>query len=328
MKHFYFLSISLLFSHLICAQQKPYQDEFAHTFSILARDAETGDMAVGVQSHWFSVGTSVPWAKSGVGVVATQSFVDKRYGYEGIELLKKKHTPEEALNTLLEQDKNSAYRQVALLNTKGEIAVHTGEKCVAAAGHKVGDNFVVQANMMLNDSVVERMYQAFALNSHLPLPERIIATMHAAQETGGDIRGKQSAALIVVAGEKPENPWDDRLIDLRVDDHQNPIEELGRLLNTHRAYEYMSEGDTAMENKDPEAALIAYEKSEKLLPNNLEMKFWKSVAIVNSGNVKKAVPLFERIFSIDKSWQNLLKRLPEAGLLEVEPEALKYLLSL
>ncbi|SEA72093.1 DUF1028 domain-containing protein [Psychroflexus halocasei] len=328
MKFLFTFCFSIIFSQVVVAQQKPYQDEFAHTFSILARDAETGEMAVGVQSHWFSVGTAVPWAKSGVGVVATQSFVSKRYGYEGIELLEKGYTPEKALNHLLKQDQNKAYRQVAMLNNDGKIAVHTGEKCVESAGHKIGDNFVVQANMMLNDEVIERMYDAYKMNLHLPLAERVMSAMHAAQGTGGDIRGKQSAALVVVSSEKPKNPWDDRIIDLRVDDHQNPIKELDRLLNVHRAYEFMNKGDVAMENQNTEAALDAYGKAEKLLPNNTEMKFWKAVALVNSGDVKKAVPLFERIFSIDKNWQKLLERLPKADLLNIQPQALNYLLEL
>lgn len=328
MKFLFTFCFTIIFTQIIVAQQKPYQDEFAHTFSILARDAETGEMAVGVQSHWFSVGTAVPWAKSGVGVIATQSFVSKRYGYEGIELLEKGYTPEKALNHILKQDQNKAYRQVAMLNKKGEISVHTGNLCVESAGHKIGDNFVVQANMMLNDQVIERMYDAYKMNSHLALAERVMSAMHAAQGTGGDIRGKQSAALIVVSSEKPKDPWDDRLIDIRVDDHQNPIKELDRLLNVHRAYEFMNKGDVAMENQNTQAALEAYSNAEKRLPNNVEMKFWKAVALVNSGDVKKAVPLFERIFSIDKNWQKLLERLPKADLLNIQPQALNYLLEL
>ncbi len=317
-----------LYSVFSFAQQIPIKDSFAHTFSIVARDAETGEMAVGVQSHWFSVGSVVPWGKSGVGVVATQSFVSERYGYEGLQLLEQNYTPKKALEKLKQQDQAKAFRQVAILDAKGEIAVHTGQKCIAHAQHKIGDNFSVQANMMLNETVVEKMYEAFKNHKNLALAERVVKAMKAAQAAGGDIRGKQSGALIVVGPEKAQQPWNDKRIDLRVDDHKTPIKELERLLKVHRAYDYMNQGDVAMENNDVKAALKAYSKAEALEPTNLEMKFWKAVALANSGDVKTSVPIFERIFEIDKNWQRLLKRLPDAELLTIDEKALNYLLNL
>jgi uncharacterized Ntn-hydrolase superfamily protein len=310
------------------AQKLPIKDQFAHTFSIVARDTVTGEMAVGVQSHWFAVGTVVPWGKSGVGVVATQSFVNQAYGYEGLQLLEKGYSPEKALNRLVQNDQASAFRQVAMLNNKGEVAVHTGKKCIEVAQYKIGDNFAVQANMMLNDKVISSMYNAYLEHNNLALAERILATLQAAQDAGGDIRGKQSAALMVVGPKPPQHPWEDKFIDLRVDDHKQPIRELGRLLKVQRAYEFMNEGDLAMEENNIAKALEAYSKAEALEPTNLEMKFWKAVALTNAGELKKAVPMFERIFNIDKNWQTLLKRLPNAELINIDETALTYLLEL
>ena len=244
------------------AQKPTNAEKFAHTYSIIAQDPETGDMAVGVQSHWFSVGTAVPWGKSGVGVVATQSFVNERYGYEGLQLMQKGHSADQALERLKSQDNGAAFRQVAMLSRNGSIAAFTGEKCVESALHLVGEHYSIQANMMENDSVVYAMKTAFENNDTLDLAERIVVTLKAAQASGGDIRGKQSSALILVGKDAPEHPWEDKKIDLRVEDHKAPVVELARLLNTHRAYEFMIVGDIAMEEKQPEAALKAYNSAE------------------------------------------------------------------
>ena len=324
-----YIFLCFIFIHASGLAQKPAKAEtFAHTFSIVAQDPKTGEMAVGVQSHWFSVGTSVPWAKSGVGVVATQSFVDQRYGYEGLKLMENGRNALEALEELKEKDDGAAFRQVAMLSVDGSIAAFTGEKCVEAASHLIEDNYSIQANMMEDENVVYAMRKAYEENSNLALAERIVAAMKAAQASGGDIRGKQSSALIVVEKEAPEEPWQDKKIDLRVEDHKTPVEELSRLLNIHRAYEFMTEGDIAMENNDPKAALEAYNVAEKLLPSNDEIKFWKAVALVNSDQVKMSIPIFERLFMKDKRWQRLLKRLPASNLLTVEQSALDYILNL
>lgn len=309
--------------------QKPANSvDFAHTFSIIAQDPETGEMAVGVQSHWFSVGTSVPWGKSGVGVVATQSFVNQRYGHEGLQLMEKGLSAKEALEQLKKEDEGVAFRQVAMLSKDGSIAAFTGEKCVEAALHLVEDHYSIQANMMEDENVVYAMRKAYEENDTLHLAERVVAAMRAAQKSGGDIRGKQSSALIVVGKDAPEYPWLDKKIDLRVEDHKTPVEELSRLLNSHRAYEYMEKGDVAMENENPEAALKAYNAAEKLLPANDEIKFWKAVALVNSDQVKMSIPIFERLFLNDKRWQRLLKRLPSSNLITIDKSALDYLLNL
>ena len=222
------LSLAVALTIQSAAQSKKPGDPLAHTFSIVARDPNTGEMAVAVQSHWFSVGTGVSWGEAGVGVVATQSFTNKSFGLRGLELLKKGKSPQEALDILLSDDSGKDFRQVAILDKLGRVATHTGKSCIDVAGHTNGENFSVQANMMLNDKVVPAMEKAWKENSSLPLAERMMAVLKAAQQAGGDIRGKQSAALLVVAPEATSAPWNDRLMDLRVEDGQTPIQELDR----------------------------------------------------------------------------------------------------
>jgi uncharacterized Ntn-hydrolase superfamily protein len=328
MNNSYLIVLTLFFGSLVFGQKPEGAKEFAHTFSIVAMDPDTGDMAVGVQSHWFSVGTSVPWGRSGVGVVATQSFVNKVYGYEGLQLMEKGLSANEALAQLKNKDEGAAYRQVAMLSKDGSVAAFTGEKCVESALHLIEDHYSIQANMMEDSDVVFAMRKAYEENDTLPLAERVVAAMKAAQKSGGDIRGKQSSALIVVGKDAPVHPWEDKKINLRVEDHKTPVEELSRLLNSHRAYKLMEEGDVAMENKNADAALRAYNAAEQLLPGNDEIKFWKAVALVNSDQVKMSVPIFERLFRNDKRWQRLLKRLPDSDLITIDTSALDYLLNL
>ncbi len=317
-----------LFSGLQVSAQNPQimKDPFAHTYSIVARDAKTGEMAVGVQSHWFSVGSIVSWGKAGVGVVATQSFVNPAYGPNGLELMAQGFSPEEALQQLLAKDEGKAYRQVAFLNAKGETAVHTGEKCVEAAGDFASENFSVQANMMLNDNVVPAMKKAFLEHEDLPLAERVLKVLQAAEAAGGDIRGKQSAALIVVGAEKVENPWEEKKIDLRVDDHAEPLVELERLLKVARAYEFMNRGDLAMEENNIEKALQEYGSAMELFPENMEMQYWTAIALANSGRMAEAKPIFEAIFEADPNWKEMTKRLPASGLLNISEKELEDLI--
>ncbi|WP_324720312.1 DUF1028 domain-containing protein [Salinimicrobium sp. HB62] len=302
------------------------KDAFAHTYSIVARDAETGEMAVGVQSHWFSVGSIVSWGKSGVGVVATQSFVNPAYGPKGLELMEQGKNPSEALGILLAQDEGKEYRQVAFLDTSGNTAAHTGENCVEAADHITGENYSVQANMMLNQTVVPAMQKAFLEHKDLPLAERVLKVLQAAEASGGDIRGKQSAAIIVVGPEKVENPWEEKKIDLRVDDHEDPLVELERLLKVARAYEYMNRGDLAMEENNVDKALEEYGNAMQLFPENLEMQYWTAVALANSGRMDEAKPIFEAVFAEDENWKEMTRRLPSAGLLTIPQEELLNLI--
>ncbi|MCC4214004.1 DUF1028 domain-containing protein [Leeuwenhoekiella parthenopeia] len=318
----------LLFSLMLAASgiaQNINADKsaFAHTFSIVARDANTGEMAVAVQSHWFSVGSLVSWGKSGVGVVATQSFVNPAYGPKGLVLMQEGLSAEAALDQLVAEDEGKAFRQVAFLDVNGNAAAYTGEKCVVYASQITGDNFSVQANMMLTDQTVPAMEKAFEAHSDLPLAERMVAVLKAAQDAGGDIRGKQSAALIVVGPELAENPWEEYRINLRVDDHENPIEELDRLLKVARAYDYMNRGDLAVEAGDMPEALKLYGTAERMFPDNLEMQFWAAVAMANDGQLEEAKPIFKNIFEQDENWREMIGRLVKPGLLTLSEEEVK-----
>jgi len=301
---------------------------FAHTYSIVARDAKTGEMGVGVQSHYFSVGGVVSWGESGVGVVATQSLVNVSFGLRGLELLKQGKSPREALDILLAADEGREVRQVAILDVQGRVAAHTGSKCIIHAGHIEGKNYSVQANMMLTDKVWSTMSKTFESHENLRLPERIVKTLAAAETVGGDIRGKQSAAILIVGGMKAENKWEDHLIDLRVEDHEHPIKELSRVLKLHRAYKHMDEGDLAIEHSDMETALNEYDSALEMFPKNLEMKFWTAVTLANNQMITKALELFKEVFDYDKNWRTLAERLPKSDLLDVSKEELEKILSL
>lgn len=297
-----------------------------HTFSIVALDPNTGELGVAVQSHWFSVGPIVPWAEAGVGAVATQSFVDPSYGKLGLELMRTGKSAPEALKALLAGDEGREVRQVAMIDTQGRVDAWTGKNDIQAAGHVVGKNFSVQANLMLNDKVWPAMALAFE-NTKGDLADRMLAALDAAQAVGGDIRGRQSAALIVVTGKPTGQAWKDRLFDLRIDDSPEPLRELRRLVTLQRAYNHMNAGDLAVEKKDNEGALREYGAAEKLVPDNAEMIYWHAVALVNMGRVDDALPLFRKVFAMDKNWATLTPRLPRSGLLPDDPKLIDRILA-
>ena len=299
----------------------------AHTFSIVARDEKTGEIAVGVQSHWFSVGTSVSWAEAGVGAVATQSFTNKSFGIRGLALLKEGKTAQQALDILLSDDPGKEVRQVGIVDAKGNVANFTGKNCVDFAGDLKGKNYAVQSNMMLTDEVPSAMAKSFESNAQLPLAERVLEALKAAQKVGGDIRGKQSAAILVVKGEATGKPWDENhLVDLRVDDHADPLVEMERLLKTHRAYEHMNNGDLAIENTNMTLAMQEYGTAMKMFPKNLEMQYWTAITLANGGNVQKAALMLQAIYAKEPNWRKMTKRLPKAGLLTVGEKELTLLL--
>ncbi len=309
-------------------KNKPYKKPIVHTYSILARDPKTGEMGVGVQSHWFSVGSIVSWGESGVGVVATQALVNKSYGLRGLEFLKKGKSPQEALDILLTEDDGKEVRQVSILDVNGRVATHTGIKCIKQAGHVVGDQFSVQANMMLSEEVWGTMASAYKEHESLPLPERIVKTLEAAEIVGGDIRGKQSAVLLIVAGKQLENKWDDPLIELRIEDHHDPLKELDRLLKVFRAYEHMNNGDLAIEKGETIKAFEEYETSQKMFPENLEMKYWTAISLANNNKMEEALVLFADVFRKDNNWRTLTERLPDSEILNLSKEELDRVLSL
>jgi uncharacterized Ntn-hydrolase superfamily protein len=280
---------------------------------------------VAVQSHWFGVGSVVPWAEAGVGAVATQSFVDPSYGKNGLDLMRTGTTAPDALAMLLAKDPGRDVRQVAMIDARGRVAAHTGAKDIPAAGHITGTDFSVQANLMLNDTVWPAMAKAFT-SAKGDLADRMMTALDAAQAAGGDIRGRQSAALIVVTGKPTGKPWLDRVFDLRVDDSPDPLEELRRLLVLQRAYNHMNAGDLAVENKNNEAALREYSAAAALVPDNLEMVYWHAVALVNMGRVDESLPLFRRVFRADKNWLTLTPRLATVGLLPADRQILGRIL--
>ncbi len=300
---------------------------FAHTFSIVARDPATGQMGVAVQSHWFSTGSMVTWGEAGVGVVATQSMVEVSYGPLGLEGMRHGVTPRKILDDLLAKDDGRELRQVALVDASGNVAAHTGNRCIAEAGHETGTQFSAQANMMLRNTVWHAMADAFTATGG-DLSHRLMAALEAAQNEGGDIRGRQSAAMLVVEGPKQSHPWQGILVDLRVDDHPEPLHELRRLLTVNKAYQSMNAGDAFLADGKIDEAFQAYNAAAALAPEIIELPFWQAVTLAESGRVAEALPVFQRVFAADENWRELLRRLPASGLLKVSEEDKNRILSL
>ncbi|MBI9044692.1 MAG: DUF1028 domain-containing protein [Anaerolineaceae bacterium] len=302
---------------------------FAHTYSIVARDVVTGQMGVAVQSHYFSVGSIVGYGEAGVGVVASQSIADPSYGHLGLSLMKAGKTPEEALKALTSVDKNQDGRQVAMMDASGRIAAHTGERCIDFAGHELveGEGFSVQANMMENASVWGAMGAAYR-KADGDLADRMMAALQAAQDAGGDVRGKQSAAMLIVAGESTGRPWigADIVLDLRVEDHAEPILELKRLISMYKAYDLMNKGDEALLSGQTDEAMRLYQTAADMIPDQIELPFWKAVTLADIGKLDEALPIFREIFSKNIEWAKLIERLPKSGLLNDDPELIKAIL--
>jgi uncharacterized Ntn-hydrolase superfamily protein len=346
----------LLFAPSLLAQfQRPKPSEFAHTFSIVARDPQTGEMGAAVQSHWFSVGSIVTWAEAGVGAIATQSFVQPSYGRDGLELMRKGSSAPDALQQLLKADLSRNVRQVAFVDPQGRAAVWTGSHCVASAGDiagsdknqprkiddapddgvvHVGEGYTVQANMMINEKIWPAMDKAFR-ETKGDLADRMLAALDAAQAAGGDARGRQSAAIVVVKSKPSGKPWEDRIIDLRVEDHATPLVELRRLVGIARAYNHMNAGDLAVEHKDNEAALREYSAAEKLVQGMpgvdmsrvAEMSFWHAQALVQMGRVDESLPLFKKAFQLHPSWVVMVPRVQKAGLLPNDQKVIDRILA-
>lgn len=297
-----------------------------HTYSIVAIDKRTGDMGVAVQSHWFSVGSIVTWAEAGVGVVATQSFVEPSYGPLGLELMKAGKPAADALAGLLRSDPNEAVRQVAFLDARGRVAAHTGKNCIAAAGHFVGDGFSCQANMMLRDTVWSAMAKAFE-STEGELADRLLSALEAAEAEGGDIRGRQSAAVIVVRAAGSGFWWKDRIYDLRVEDSPAPLPELRRLVRLNKAYNRMNSGDELVTENKISEAVGEYAAAMEMFPDNAEMIFWPAVTMASTGRVEESLPLFRKVFAMDRNWAVLLARLPAAGQFPKDEALLKKVLA-
>jgi uncharacterized Ntn-hydrolase superfamily protein len=297
------------------------------TYSIVARDPATGQLGVAVQSHWFSVGSVVPWAEAGVGAVATQSFVEPSYGPLGLALMKAGRTAPETLAALLAADAGREVRQVGMVDAQGRVATHTGKLDIPAAGGQAGHQYVVQANLMEKPTVWPAMAKAFEAAKG-ELAERMLAALDAAEAEGGDIRGRQSAALLIVKGTASGRPWADRVYDLRVEDHPQPLAELRRLVTVARAYNRMNHGDECVAAKDWPCAEREYSAAQALQPDNAEMAFWAAVALASNGRLEAARPLFARAFQADERWRELARRLPSVEQLPSDPALLDQILAI
>lgn len=308
------LLATITLSNLATATDRDRPLRPVNTYSIVARDAETGALGAAVQSHWFSVGSIVIWAEPGIGAVATQSFVEPAYGPLGLQLMRGGHTAPEALTALLAADEHEDVRQVAMIDASGELKNHTGSNAIAEACDLTGDNYAVQANMMLKPTVCEAMATAFE-QSPGDLAERMMRALEAAEGEGGDARGKQSAALLVVDGDISAPAWGGRQFELRIEDHAEPLVELRRLLTMARAYRLMNEGDEHMTNGDIDGAVTAYSSAEALVPDSHEMIFWHAATLAAAGKVDESLPMFRKAFSMWPAWREMVQRLPAAGLL-------------
>lgn len=295
------------------------------TYSMVARDPSSGQLGVAVQSHFFSVGSIVTWAEPGVGAVATQSFAEPAYGPRGLELIRSGRSAAGALGELIDQDPGEATRQVAIIDNAGRVAVHTGRACIAEAGHQVGDHVSAQANMMRRDTVWRAMVDAYAATQG-DLATRLLAALDAAEAEGGDIRGRQSAALLVVGGRRSERPWEQRLVDLRVEDHPDPLPELRRLLELRRAYDRLNEAEQLILSGNVQGALEQYELANAAAPDNLEFIFWRGVTLAAAGRIDEARQMLDRTYAAHDGWAELLRRLQVAGLMPDDPELMRSLL--
>lgn len=285
-----------------------------NTFSIVARDPVTGDLGVAVQSHWFSVGSVVTWAEPGVGAIATQSFVEPAYGAKGLVLMRDGMAAADAMQKLIAEDKGQATRQLGFVDAEGHAASFTGSNCIRHADSYAGDGYAVQANLMANGLVVPAMAHAYEAAKG-DLADRMLAALDAAQEVGGDIRGCQSAAILIVSGKRSDKPWAEKKIDLRIEDSAAPLPELHRLVVLARAYQQMNKGDELVEKGDMDAAGAAYGAAAKLAPGNAEMAFWEGIAWANKGELAKSSPLLRQAFQEDPAWIELVRRMPAAKLL-------------
>jgi uncharacterized Ntn-hydrolase superfamily protein len=277
-----------------------------------------------VQSHYFSVGSIVSWAEPGVGAVATQSVVEPAYGPRGLGQLRRGASAPDALRRLLGDDEQADVRQVAIVDSHGRVAVHTGARCIREAGHRLADGVSAQANMMERPTVPGAMLEAFRA-SDADLAGRLLAALEAAEREGGDIRGRQSAAVVVVAPRASGQPMQDRPVDLRVEDHPDPVAELRRLAGVHSAYAHVEVADELAAAGDVEGAMAEYAAAHAKQPGNAELAFWHGVTLAANGREAEARELLERAYAERDGWRELLRRLPASGLFPDDEELIARL---
>ncbi len=296
------------------------------TYSIVAREGSTGQIGVAVQSHFLGVGRLVAWAEAGVGAVATQSVVEPAFGPRGLDALRGGNPAATVVAALLAADEQRDVRQLAVVDSSGRVAAHTGERCIAAAGDRQGDGVSAQANIMARATVWDAMVEAYE-SADGDLAARLMAALEAAEGEGGDLRGRQSAALVVVAAEASGSPTADRPVDLRVDDHADPLGELARLLALTRAYAHVDEGDELAARGDADGALRAFAAAHAAEPGNMELAFWHGAALAGEGREEEARPLIARAAAAHAGWGELLRRLPSSGLFPDDRDLIERLLA-
>ncbi|MCH8298963.1 MAG: DUF1028 domain-containing protein [Candidatus Marinimicrobia bacterium] len=316
------LAISIMALNLFA---QPNNMRIVHTYSIVAFDKENNQMGVAVQSHYFGVGAIVTWAEPGVGVVATQSIVEVSYGPLGLSLMKAGKSAQQTLKGLLSADNTPEVRQVAMLDANGIIASHTGDKCIAEAGYKIGNGYSAQANIMLKNTVWEKMGEAYE-NTNGDLADRLLAALDAAQKEGGDLRGKQSAALMIVTIDPTGNVYLDRPYNLRVEDSPEPLKELRRLVYIAKAYNHVSIGDDYLAENHYDKALEEYKIGMEMLPDNVELRFWYATTLVLVDKLEESLSEFKWVFKREPIWKKLVPRLADSGFLPDDKKIIKKIL--
>lgn len=287
------------------------------TYSIVARCPDTGQVGVAVQSHFFGAGAIVTWAQPGIGAVATQATAEVAHGPNALARMRRGDGAPAALATVLAADPAADVRQVGAVDVAGAAAAHTGERCIREAGHVVGDGFATQANMMRSPGVPEAMAAAYAASDG-PLWARLAAALDAAEAAGGDIRGRQSAAIVVASGAPADQPGQGVLVDVRVDDHPDPLPEIRRLAGLAVAYARVEEAEALLGAGRPEDAVTIYDEVLAAHPDNREFAFWAAVALAGAGRDDEARAIGRGVLASPEGdrWRELLARLPPAGLTE------------
>jgi uncharacterized Ntn-hydrolase superfamily protein len=288
----------------------PTADQLAHTYSIVARDPDTGQLGVAVQSHYFAAGSVVTWAEAGVGAVASQASSDPAYGKLGLDLMRARKSAPDTLAGLVASDAMQTVRQVAMVDALGRVAAHTGSMTIPEAGHIVGDGFSVQANMMLKNTVWPAMAEAYR-GAKGDLVDRFLAALDAAEAEGGDIRGRQTAAILIVDAKSTGRPWVDTIFDLRVDDAPEPLVEIRRLVAVRRAYIHMRLGNEAAGRGDLEATEREFTAAERLIGDNPEMRYWHAIALFGLGKIDDGLAILREVGRRDRNWIELTLRLPD-----------------
>jgi len=276
------------------------------TYSIVARDPDTGELGVAVQSHWFSVGSIVTWARPGIGAVATQANAEVSYGPRALSLLAQGVPAPDALERLVAADPGGHSRQVAVIDTAGRVGVHTGPSCIAYAGHVTGDGVSCQANIMVSERVWPAMLEAFTATSG-SLPGRLLTALEAAEREGGDLRGRQSAAILVVPADG--EPWR-TLVSVRVEDHPEPLRELRRLVALNDAYALAGSADELLNQGRLAEAASLYMQASEQAPGNHELLFWAGLGMAGAGDLDAGVARVREAIALQPAWRELLARLP------------------